>query len=111
MHAENPYVSKFKFLHEVAKSTTECRLYFTQKPNLDKNRFNSLQTAECAVLIVSKDRSVPNFDLSFYLKNLPSEYENSKYLNKLSQHLDPMVFPLLFPKGDLGWNPNLFQNC
>ena len=38
------------------------------------------------------------------------------YLNKLSHHVDPMVFPLLFPLGDLAWSigytkhPNLNKN-
>ena len=38
------------------------------------------------------------------------------YLNKFSYHVDPMVFALLFPLGDLGWSfynkhPNEKQKC
>ena len=39
------------------------------------------------------------------------------YLNKLSHHVDPMVFPLLFPLGDLRWStgynkhPNAKKKC
>ena len=32
------------------------------------------------------------------------------YIKKLSLHLDPLIFPIMFPHGDLGWNPSFKQN-
>ena len=39
-----------------------------------------------------------------YPKNIPNNEKKHTYINKLSHHIDPMVFPLLFPLGDLGWS-------
>ena len=31
--------------------------------------------------------------------------KSQSYLIKLSFHVDPMTFPIMFPSGDLGWSP------
>ena len=51
-----------------------------------------------------------NYDLCIYPKDLPEGIKNSTVLNKLSFHLGPMMFPLIFPSGDVGWNPMFKQN-
>ena len=39
-----------------------------------------------------------------YPKNLPETKKEYTYLSELSHHVDPMVFPLMFPLGDLEWS-------
>lgn len=46
------------------------------------------------------------FDLCTY----PVEGDTGELLNKLSCHIDAMVFPLLLPKGDRIWSPLTKQN-
>ena len=51
---------------------------------------------------MSKSTIPDDYDLCIYPKN-NLNYETKKvYMNKLSHHVDPMVFPILFPSGDLG---------
>uniref|UniRef100_A0A0K0EGY7 Helitron_like_N domain-containing protein n=1 Tax=Strongyloides stercoralis TaxID=6248 RepID=A0A0K0EGY7_STRER len=73
----------------------------------DKRVYNKPVTCECAAIIVSKDGVVPDFDLCVY----PIANEKSTLLPKLSAHIDPMVFPLLFPNGDLGWTCLIMQEA
>lgn len=44
-----------------------------------------------------------------YPKNPPEGKSCTAIISKLSFHIDPMIFPLMF-KGDLGWNPMFKQN-
>lgn len=107
----NPYVKKYKNLYELSKNKAlpEYYLYFIRNINLNKHRYNVPSTAECAALIVSKDGEIPNFDLCVYPKCVPEGVDSYTYLNKLSFHVDPMTFPIMFPCGDLGWSP-LFKH-
>ena len=45
-----------------------------------------------------------DYDLCVYPKNLPETEKEYTYLSKLSHHVDPMLFPIMFPSGDLGWS-------
>ena len=67
----NPYAKIYKNLHQLTKNKelSEYCLYFTRNINLNKSRYNSLSTAECAALTVSKDGDIPTFfDLCVYPK-------------------------------------------
>ena len=88
------------------RNSEEYALYFVRNLGLDLRRYNIPVTAECAALMVSKDGQIPDFDLCTY----PTGSNDMKNLNKLSAHVDPMVFPLLFSHGDLGWSTLLKQN-
>ena len=62
------------------------------------------------MIIISENDEIPeSFDLCIYPKlenNLPTHTT----VNKLSMHLMPMLFPLIFPSGDLAWYPGHKQN-
>ncbi|OXU32223.1 hypothetical protein TSAR_008017 [Trichomalopsis sarcophagae] len=48
------------------------------------------------------DCDIPlNYDLCIYQKNSPPNESNTCIINKLSFHIDPMIFPIMFPKGYL----------
>ncbi|OXU31573.1 hypothetical protein TSAR_005094 [Trichomalopsis sarcophagae] len=75
------------------------------------NRRFGVLIRECAALIVSKDGDIPtNNDLCVYPKDLPKGVTRDSVVNNLSYHLDPRIFPIIFPSGDLGWNPTFKQN-
>ena len=39
-----------------------------------------------------------------YPKEVSENEVTHTYINKLSHHVDPMVFPIMFPWGDIGWS-------
>ena len=76
-----------------------------KKTGKEKHVYKPL-TAECGAIIVS-DCGVPtNFDICVYPKELPNDVPTHTYLNKLCHFVDPMVFPIMFPSGDLGRSTN-----
>ena len=78
-------------------------MYFIRKNDNQQHRYNAPLTSECGAIIVSQDQIPENYDICIYPKHVSNNHEIT-YLNKLSHHVDPMVFPLLFPSGDLGWS-------
>ena len=113
---KNPYAKKYKHLHEVAnENMSNYKMYFIRKNDNQQHRYNAPLTSECGAIIVSQDQIPENYDICIYPKHVSNNHEIT-YLNKLSHHVDPMVFPLLFPSGDLGWSigylkkPNVTEN-
>lgn len=102
----NPYTKNFRSLNQLAnvQNLPKYRLYFIRKNDKQKHRYNKPLTAECGAIIVSKSLIPDDFDLCIYPKSKPNSEHKRIYLNKLSHHVDPMVFPLFFPSGDLGWS-------
>lgn len=100
----NPITKKYKYLKQIydINNLPNYKLYFLRKSGLQKHTYNKPLTSDCGVIIVSKHNSIPeNFDVCVY----PKSSENNKqiiYLSKLSFHIDPMLFPILFPGGNLG---------
>lgn len=105
--SKNPYTRQYKSLHELSKprNVKNYRLLFCKEPNTQLSKtYNLPVTAEVAALIVSKDGSVPEkIDVCVYPK-CPKGVESRTFISDLSFHLDPMLFPLLFPSGDLGFS-------
>ncbi|XP_071040054.1 uncharacterized protein [Parasteatoda tepidariorum] len=96
----NPYAQKYRMLRDLTIHDSEFVLQFQRFIFDDKRRYNKPTSSELAAIIVSKDGVVPVCDLTVYPKQ---EIRETSIINQRSQHADPMVFPLLFPKGDLGW--------
>ena len=98
---DNPYAKKYKHLYELSKNTQvpQYKLYFVRNLKLNQNVYNEPKTAECAALIISGEGEIPSyFDLCLYPRN-PDNSPSHIFIHKLSHHLDPMVFPILFPSG------------
>ena len=102
----NPYAKNFKCLHQLSnlQNLPNYKLYFVRKRNKQQHRYNKPLTAECGAIIVSKSGIPDDYDLCIYPKQNLNNETKKIYLNKLSRHVDSMVFPLLFPSGDLGWS-------
>lgn len=105
---DNPYAKKYKYLHQLAniKNIPDYRLYFLRKNDKQQHRYNKPLTSECGAIIISKSVIPEDYDLCVYPKHDLNCQQEFTYLNKLSHHVDPMVFPLMFPSGDLGWSTN-----
>ena len=103
---KNSYAKNFKFLHQLSNSQNlpNYKLYFVRKADKQQHRYNKPLIAECGAIIVSKSGIPDDYDLCIYPKQNLNHETKKVYLNKLSQLVDPMVFPLLFPSDDLGWS-------
>jgi hypothetical protein len=78
-------------------------MYLTADNTRDKRRYNLPVVNEIAVVFVGENGEPPSKrDLVIYPKN-----EKSKTISFLSPLIDPMVYPILFPKGELGWSPGM----
>ncbi|GBO22922.1 hypothetical protein AVEN_119395-1 [Araneus ventricosus] len=82
---------------------TDIRMVFMENGNLDFRRFNQLTSkTEIAAIFVGDNGEPPaNCDICIYPIG-----NNCKNISPLNQCYDPMVYPLLFPRGELGWKKN-----
>ena len=108
LNANNPYASTYKHMSEVEQAENSraaaageppktVKMVFQEKG--DARRYNA-PTDEVAAVFVGNDGAPPgNHDIVVYPKDKP--LRNISYLNK---HCDPMMYPLLFPNGQLGWD-------
>lgn len=81
----------------------ELTFGFIRRNTDDKRRNNLPSSDEIAAVFESVDGTVPKrFDVLVYPKNSPL-----RHISHLSSHVDPMVYPNLFPKGESGWIMNM----
>lgn len=99
---KNPYSKKYKCLKELSQKCVDYKLFFLQKNKKLKHNYNKPLTSECGAIIVSKSGMIGDIDLCVYPRE-KIEYKLIR-MHFLSQHLDPMIFPIFFPNGDLGWS-------
>jgi hypothetical protein len=108
LDAVNPYAAAYKHMYlqeqeaqqEAARqgkpAPVVCMLI---KQGPDQRRYNEPRHDEVAAVFVGEDGAPPlQKDIMIYPKDKPMSR-----LNYLSSNCDPMVYPLLFPRGDLGW--------
>ncbi|RIB19665.1 hypothetical protein C2G38_1964869 [Gigaspora rosea] len=113
----NPYAQAFKMMREVCQeendtavqqnqSLMEVQIIFDNNYHLDQCRYNIPQVNEVAAVFVGPGS-----------ENFPSHclavHPHSNQLTTIpvtNKNCDPMSYPLLFPKGDIGWHPYI-SNC
>lgn len=89
----------------------EVRLIFTRNVHDDKRTYNAPTTSNDVALVFSTDRdgNMQNANLDFCVQ--PNSSRTVQRINPLSRHIDPMVFPLLFPSGESGWTTLVKQRA
>ena len=71
------------------------------KRGQDQRRYNLPSSDEVAAVFVGEDGMPPDKrDITVYPKDKPLQH-----ISYLSSNIDPMIYPVLFPRGDLGWMP------
>ena len=86
---------------ELDQEPRTVRLLFKRGP--DCRRYNEPTHNEIAVVFVGEDGAPPaNRDIVVYPRDRPPER-----MPYISSHVDPMCYPLLFPRGDLGWHDSM----
>lgn len=76
------------------------------KEGQDQRCYNAPLNDEVAAVFVGEDGAPPgNHDIVIYPKD--QELKNISYLNC---NCDPMIYPLLFPTGQMGWHSSMRHN-
>ncbi|GBL76539.1 hypothetical protein AVEN_53276-1 [Araneus ventricosus] len=83
---------------------TNIRMVFMENGDLDLRRYNqpSSKTEIAAIFVGDKEEPPASRDICIYPVG-----NSCKNISPLNQCCDPMVYPLLFPRGELGWNINM----
>ncbi|GBO21877.1 hypothetical protein AVEN_60835-1 [Araneus ventricosus] len=102
----NPFDESYLPMHQLIQSNpaVNVKMVFMKHPDLDLLRYNApTSRTEVAAIFVGDDGEPPaNRDICIY--PVPDSCKN---ISPLNQCRDPMVFPLLFPHGEYGWNSNM----
>ena len=91
------------------KKAPTMSVCFKKFSNSDKRRYNIPTVSEISAIFSDED-GVPPFDREFMVYSKNNQERCLKILNILSQHTDPMVYPIFFPNGEPGWDPYLIHN-
>ena len=104
----NPYAAAYRHMYQVEQELVQTSnvpgeplptVTMVIKRGADQRRYNNPQLDEVAAVFVGPDGAPPvQKDIVVYPKDRPL-----CNLSYMSANLDPMVYPLLFPSGDLGW--------
>ncbi|GBM14378.1 hypothetical protein AVEN_246551-1 [Araneus ventricosus] len=98
-----PYAESYLQMHQLIQSnpTVNVKMIFMEHPDLDMHRYNvPTSRTEVAAIFVGDDGEPPaNRDIYIYPIG-----EGCKNISPLNQCNDPMVYPLLFPRGEQGWS-------
>ena len=88
-------------------------MHLVADPNSDPRRYNlpPAQVNEVSVVFAGNNGQPPgNLDLVVYDSNPVNPQHRIQTLSYGFQHADPMLYPLLFPHGELGWHFELRQD-
>lgn len=82
-------------------------IVFRRDRHSDNRRFNAPTANEIAMVFVNSDGEPPfQRDIRVYPLNPANPQQPFININILSPNLDPMSYPILFPYGEPGWQPN-----
>jgi hypothetical protein len=101
---DNPYSQQFRRLGEHKENLDEYRIDLNTDQKLDQRRYNKPVSSEVAAIWVEGSNLARRFERSITLYG----NNNERYGVHATQGLyDPLSYPLFFPKGELGWHPNI----
>ncbi|XP_066932864.1 uncharacterized protein [Clytia hemisphaerica] len=108
----NPYAASFKHMKQVeqeeqnraiAENRPVSRITMVTREGHDQRRGNAPLHEEVAAIFTGEDgappagRNIVVYPRNHHLQSIPST----------SSVFDPYIYPLLFPRGDLGWDMNM----
>ena len=86
--------------NSIGAEPPQVRLHFKHGP--DCRRYNEPSHDEVAIFIGDDGSPPENQDIVVYPRD-----GDPQHISYLSCHLDPMCYPLLFPRGDPGWHNDM----
>nr|CDJ90351.1 Protein Y46B2A.2 [Haemonchus contortus] len=115
-HEINAFARAYKMLNDVAleeearaaregRTAMPVKMIF-QSSNLDPRRYNEPTANEVAVVYVGEEGDVPaEHNLAVHLRS-----GGLRNVRVYDAECDPLSYPILFPRGELGWHPNMLKN-
>src|SRR5277367_1607241 len=92
---------------EVGDEIPVVNMVFRRDRHSDQRRYNAPNSNEIAMVFENKDGEPPfERDIRVYPSDPENPENNFINISILSPNLDPMAYPLLFPFGEAGWQPN-----
>ena len=82
----------------------ELQLLFSLKPRYDRNRYNVQRSNKVAAVFLTTADGVIS-DSYVTIRNKDTQILQS--VNLMDPNVEPMVYPLIFPHGSLGWHKNI----
>ena len=111
---ENPFAAAYKHMYEVEReellnaeinNRPASKVYMTMKTGSDRRRYNMPHFEEVAAVFVGVDGEPPaHRDIVVYSR---AEDAGLRNISTLSANLDPLMYPIFFPRGDCGWHINM----
>ncbi|XP_044354828.1 uncharacterized protein [Triticum aestivum] len=103
---DNPYSETFRNLGGV-DDLEEYRIELNTDMRLDQRRYNLPISSEVAAIWVEGNELCKHFDRSIVLfGNGNKRYSIQPYYGCY----DPLSYPLFFPRGEIGWHPEIPKN-
>ncbi len=107
----SPFAQAYSMMKDVLKekgNEDHCvKMYITKDRQCDLRRYNLPVANEVAAVFVSEDGEPP-FDRDIAIHQKSDSV--TQHLSIISPNCDPMIYPLLFPHGDPGWQRGLLKN-
>ena len=102
----NPFAESFIKMQEIVENNPEksVKMVFMEGGSLNLRRYNALTTRTEIAAIFFGDDGEPPANLNIIIYPVGS---SCKIISPFNQCADPMVYLLLFPGGDFGWNSSL----
>ena len=108
----NPFAASYRLMRDVEmdelvaaqrddRVPNEVRMFFHEQNPLD-GRLNKPLHEEVAAVFTGKEGAPPEREY-IVIESNGTNGNNLKILNDLSEHVDPMSYPILFPNGDPGF--------
>jgi hypothetical protein len=100
---ENPYSEQFRSLGQ-AQNLEDYRIILNLDQRLDQRVYNAPITSEVAAVWIEGNERRNTFD-----KNIILHGKNNEIQGIRSYHgcYDPLSYPIFFPRGELGWHPDI----
>ena len=112
LNTVNPYAAAYKNMAEVEAQERTRAAQQNIPPSVvtmrmlegeDRRRYNAARHEEVAAIFIGEDGAPPvGREIVVYPRDQPL-----RQINHLSANVDPMSYPLLFPRGDAGWDTSL----
>ncbi len=116
LNALSRYAQSYKFMGDILRQEQDravaanedlhpVRMVVTSKPGQDCRNDNPT-TTEVATVYVGEDEAPPvpsQRDIVIY----PTAQQETQHINAISEHADPMTYPLLFFHGEFCWHPDI----
>jgi hypothetical protein len=100
----NPYSQQFRSLGAHRENLEDYRIELNTDKKLDQRRYNLPVSSEVAAIWVEGSNLANRFKRSITLYGNNNERHS---IHATQACYDPLSYPLFFPRGELGWHPNI----